>query len=207
MIVWSDIEKDALAEFLNLGMGAAAESLSSMLGQEILLSVPEINFVSQDEFKKWCRDEVGKEIVGVQQAFTGHAAGNISLLFSKDNSYNLVRELISDDMPLDDLPDMQNEAIAEIGNIVLNACMAAIADSLKLEIPTELPRVVSEISIGLNMGEAASGDEEFGMLGRIYFDLKDQDIKGFVVLHMSTPSALKMKHEIQKMISMYATAV
>ncbi len=204
MIVWSDIEIDALCEFLNIGMGSAAASLSSMLGQEILLSVPEIRFVSQDELRRWFRDEIGKEIVGVQQAFNGKAAGNIALLFTKDNSHDLVRELMSGDIPLEDLPDIQNDAITEIGNIVLNACMAAIADSLHLEIPTELPRLVNDISIELNTGKAARDDEIFGMLGQIKFDLKDRGIKGYVVLHMSTPSAMRMKQEIQKMLSIYA---
>ncbi len=204
MIVWSDIEIDALCEFLNIGMGSAAASLSSMLGQEILLSVPEIRFVSQDELRRWFRDEIGKEIVGVQQAFKGKAAGNIALLFSKSNSYELVRELVPGDIPIEDLPDIQKDAISEIGKIILNACMAAIADSLHLEIPTELPQLVSDVSIDLNTGEAAPDDEIFGMLGQIKFDLKDRDIKGFVVLHMSTPSALRMKQEIQHMLSMYA---
>ena len=206
MIVWSDMEKDAFAEFLNMGMGKAAASLSSMLGQEILLSVPEISFVSQDELKRWYSDEIGEEIAGVQQAFKGKAAGNIALLFTKANSYELVRELMPGDIPLEDLPDIQKDAIAEIGNIVLNACMAAIADSLHFEIPTELPRLVSDVPIDLNTGEAAPDDEIFSMLGQIKFDLKDRDIKGFVVLHMSTPSALRMKQEIQHMLSMYAAA-
>lgn len=204
MIVWSDMEKDALCEFLNMGMGMAATSLSSMLGQEILLSVPEISFLFQDDLKRWCSDKIGEEIVGVQQAFNGKAAGNIALLFTKRNSYNLVRELVPGDIPIEDLPDIQNDAIAEIGNIVLNACIAAIADSLHLEIPTDLPRLVRDVSIDLNTGEAAPDDEVFGMLGQIEFDLKDRGIKGFVVLHMSTPSALRMKKEIQQMLSTYA---
>ena len=147
MIVWSDLEKDALAEFLNIGMGTAAASLSSMLGQEILLSVPEISFVSPDELKNWCREEIGEKIVGVRQAFKGKAAGNIALLFTKDSGHDLVREFVPSDMPLEDLPDIQNDAISEIGNIVLNACMAAIADALHFEIPTELPQVVSDVSM------------------------------------------------------------
>lgn len=206
MIVWTDMEKDALAEFLNMGMGTAAASLSSMLGQEILLSVPSISFVSQDELRRWYSDEIGEEIFGVQQAFKGKAAGNIALLFTKGNSSDLVRELVPGDMPLEDLPDIQNDAIGEIGNIVLNACMAAIADSLSLEIPTELPQLVNDVSVDLNTGEAAPEDEIFCMLGQIKFDLKDRGIQGFVVLHMSTPSALRMKQEIQKMLSMYAEA-
>ncbi|MHA1571652.1 MAG: chemotaxis protein CheC, partial [Alphaproteobacteria bacterium] len=100
MIVWSDIEKDALCEFLNMGMGTAAASLSSMLGQEILLSVPEIRFVTQDELEQWVKEEIGNQVVGVQQAFNGTAAGNIALLFNKQTSYDLVHELMSGDMPL-----------------------------------------------------------------------------------------------------------
>lgn len=206
MIVWTEMEKDVFGEFLNMGMGTAADSLSNMLSQEVLLSVPKIEFVSEEELKAWYSNEIGEEIVGVQQAFAGKASGNIALLFTKGNSYDLVHELVPGDIPLSDLPDMQKDAIGEIGNIVLNACMASIADSLDIEIPTSLPILVNDVYIDLNTGKAAPDDEMFCMLGQIKFNLKDQGIKGFVVLHMSTPSAMRMKQEIQKMLSMFAAA-
>ncbi len=49
MLVWNDDEKDAFAELINVGMGLAASALSSMLGQEILLSVPSVEFISRQE--------------------------------------------------------------------------------------------------------------------------------------------------------------
>ncbi len=57
----------------------------------------------------------------MRQAFQGAVEGNIALLFAKDSSFNLVGELVGDEVPLEDLPDIEQEAIAEVGNIVLNA--------------------------------------------------------------------------------------
>jgi chemotaxis protein CheC len=49
MLVWNDDEKDAFAELINVGMGLAASALSSMLGREIFLSVPSVEFISRQE--------------------------------------------------------------------------------------------------------------------------------------------------------------
>ena len=147
MLVWNDDEKDAFAELINVGMGLAASALSSMLGQEILLSVPSVEFISRQEMGQRFSRDVGNDIVGVRQAFQGAVEGNIALLFAKDSSFNLVGELVGDEVPLEDLPDIEQEAIAQVGYIVLNACLAAIADALHLKIRTGLPLFVRGIPV------------------------------------------------------------
>ena len=43
----SDAEKDAVAEIANVGVSRAAASLRHMVGDEVLLSVPEVSIVSR----------------------------------------------------------------------------------------------------------------------------------------------------------------
>ncbi|MBF0144299.1 MAG: hypothetical protein HQL57_10120 [Magnetococcales bacterium] len=45
----TDLEEDALKEFFNLGLGMAADSLSRMVDNEVLLSLPMLKVVSRGE--------------------------------------------------------------------------------------------------------------------------------------------------------------
>ncbi len=204
MLIWSDNERDAFAEFLNMGMGLAAASLSSMLDQEVLLSVPKVELVPRDRVAEKFGERVGDEIVGVRQTFDGSVSGDIALLFAKSGSFALVRELVADDIPLEDLPDIEQEAITEVGNIVLNGCMAAIANSPNLEIPTGLPSFVKGIPFDLQSTGLAGEDEPCFLLGQSRFDLKNQGISGCVVLFIPLPSAMRFKQEIERLLSSYA---
>ena len=47
MIAVDDLQQDVINEWLNLGMGHAAASLSQMVGDEVLLSVPTVKFCSR----------------------------------------------------------------------------------------------------------------------------------------------------------------
>ena len=206
MLVWNDDEKDAFAELINVGMGLAASALSSMLGREFFLSVPSVEFISRQEMGQRFSRDVGNDIVGVRQAFQGAVEGNIALLFAKDSSFNLVGELVGDEVPLEDLPDIEQEAIAEVGNIVLNACLAAIADALHLKIPTGLPLFVRGIPVDLEDNDDEAEIDPLFLLSQVKFDLKDKDLSGFVVLVMTLPSAIRFKRELQNLISSYRAA-
>lgn len=206
MLAWNDVEKDAFAELLNMGMGQAAASLSAMTDQEVLLSIPQVEFVTFEEVAERIGDHADGDMVSVRQGFQGSVEGDISLLFTKKSSLFLVRELLGDDILLEDLPDIEQESIAEVGNIVLNACMAAIANTLNLDIPTALPEFRHG---GLFHSQSAGANEEAPvfLVAQIKFDLKDKGVSGIVVLFLTVSSAIRFKQEIQSLISSYSAAM
>ena len=46
-IALGELERDALTEIVNIGVSRAASSLRKMIGEQVLLSVPSIEVVSQ----------------------------------------------------------------------------------------------------------------------------------------------------------------
>ena len=69
-------------------------------------------------------------LVAVRQAFSGDISGRALLIFPEKNSLELVRAVAGEGLSLEDILELEHEALAEIGNMILNACMATMANLL-----------------------------------------------------------------------------
>lgn len=139
MIALTELQADALAEIFNVGAGHAAASLSEIVGDEVLLSIPRIAFCRREELGANLQALQGDRLGAVRQDFSGPFTVNASLLFTEDKALEIVREMLGSQVGLDDLPEFEQEAMCELGNIILNACMAAISDMLGIEMASTLP--------------------------------------------------------------------
>ena len=61
------------------------------------------------------------------------------LLFTEERALNIVREMMGSDASIEELAEYEQEAMCELGNIILNACISAIADILGVTLDTTLP--------------------------------------------------------------------
>lgn len=195
---WTAVERDAISELLNLGMGQAAKALSELLQQEVLLSVPQVELLNRVDLTESVEKLTTKELVSVRQEFAGPFGGNAVLLFSDDSSLELVRALVADDLLLEDLPYLEQEAVSEVGNIVINACLSSLADALGQEIPVNLPtfgKGKPEDLLGRN-SEDETAASELLVFSRIQFELKSLDIVGYLALFLCLESVNRLKREL-----------
>lgn len=151
MIQLTELQTDALGEVFNVGAGHAAASLSEIVGDEVLLSIPSITFCRRDELAANLHSLQGERLGAVRQDFSGPFTINASLLFTEDKALEIVREMIGSQVTVDDLPEFEQEAMCELGNIILNACMAAIVDMLGVQMTSTLPEYrVDRMSVVLD---------------------------------------------------------
>jgi chemotaxis protein CheC len=129
----TELERDALGEVSNIAMARAANSLRQMVEHEVLLSVPATQLVAKPD---------NPNLVAVRQDFSGAFAGRALLIFPEANSLELVRAVVGRQLPLEDIVDLEDEALAETGNILLNSWVATIANLLKRGLRMSLPVVV-----------------------------------------------------------------
>lgn len=139
MIALSPLQTDALAEMFNIGAGHAAASLSEIVGDEVQLSIPRIAFCRREELGSNLASLRSDRLGAVRQDFAGAFAVNASLLFTEDKALEIVREMLGSQVSVDDLPEFEQEAMCELGNIILNACMASISEMLDIEMTSTLP--------------------------------------------------------------------
>jgi len=192
----TELELDALTELVNLGVSSAATNLSELVREEVALSVPEVCIVTQDEAIGNLRERDAKRLVGIHQDFEGDIRGRALLIFPEAKSMELIRALVGAELSPDDIMELEQEALAETGNILLNACLSTIANSLQRNLRISLPEVIH--------GDGAdffrhSNAEERVLFIYINFAVKHRDIQGFLAMILDLPSLVML----QKLIDAY----
>jgi chemotaxis protein CheC len=113
-----------------------------MVENQVLLSVPSVDIVSKEEATRLVAKPNTAKLVAVRQDFKGPFSGRALLIFPEANSLELVRVVVGKELPLEDISDLEDEALAKIGNIILYSCVATIANLLKRTLDISLPVVI-----------------------------------------------------------------
>jgi chemotaxis protein CheC len=197
----TEIERDALAEVSNIAMARAATSLRQMVEHEVLLSVPSVEILSEESAAQIVAKPDNPNLVAVRQDFSGPFSGRALLIFPEANSLELVRVVMGRHLPLEDIVDLEDEALAETGNIILNSWVATIANLVKRGLKMSLPVVVR--GNGRNMFEIAGAQETLILFLHIKFEIRKKEIRGYVALLMDIPSI----DELRSLIADFVTRV
>ncbi|RYI99724.1 MAG: chemotaxis protein CheX, partial [Acetobacteraceae bacterium] len=89
--VLTELERDALTELVNIGVSRAAVGLRKMVGEQVLLSVPSIELISQRVAAALVGEREGQDLIAVRQGFAGVFSGQAMLIFPQAKSLQLVR--------------------------------------------------------------------------------------------------------------------
>ena len=170
-----------------------------MVGEQVLLSVPAVNIVSRRAASRMVEKGHSPKLVAVQQSFEGPFSGRALLIFPEAQSLELVRSIVGEEHSLEDVIDLEQEALAETGNIILNACLATIANVLRRTMRMSLPSIVRGDGDTLFDVREESSD---GLVLFLYIDftIKNRDIRGFIALLMDLPSIAALKEIVRDFI-------
>jgi chemotaxis protein CheC len=197
--VLDEMELDALAELVNIGVSRAAASLGTMVGEQVLLSVPSVMVVSRSRAAELISQSQNDLLVAVRQAFNGDVSGRALLIFPEKNSLELVRAVAGKDLSLEDILELEHEALAEIGNIILNACMATVANLLQRSLTMSLPEIIRGTGVSL-FDLAVSMSDDVVLFVHINFSLKGHQVVGYVAMVMDFASLASLKELIAEFI-------
>lgn len=197
----TDLERDTLGEVSNIAMARAASSLRQMVENEVLLSVPAVEILSQEAATRLMAKPDTLSLVAVRQDFSGAFSGRALLIFPEVNSLELVRAVVGEQLSLEDIVDLEDEALAETGNIILNSWIATIANLLKRGLKMSLPVVVRGDS--RRVFESIETQENLILFLHIKFEIRKKEIRGYVALLMDIPSI----EELRSLISDFVASV
>jgi len=203
MIELSELQKDALGELLNIGMGRASASLSEMVGEEVELSVPKVETLSRKEAITRINTLVGNEITAIKESFSGAFWGDALLLFPENHSLELVRALINDDtLPIEMLSEMEQEALTEVGNIILNACLGSLANIFNENLEFALPQYshgsCDDIFKSNTSPITSPPPPEGVLLLQMNFSLEKTKVNGYLTLLMDVASMQALSKQLSK---------
>lgn len=135
------IQLDALKEVGNIGAGNAATALSQLINKKVDMTVPSINIVPfYDIFSRIGGDEV---VVGVIVRVLGDTPGNILFIFEKNTALDFI-EILTGERE-EQISEMGNSVICEIGNIISSSYMNSITKFTNLNITPSVPAVTYDM--------------------------------------------------------------
>lgn len=139
MSLLSELQFDALTEIFNIGAGRAASSLSEIVGDEVKLSVPRVQLYQSSEINAETLSLNSPRVGAVKQSFSGPFDADAMLLFTEERAMEIVHDMMGSQVGIEEMVEFEQEAMCELGNIILNACLSSMADILSLTLDSSLP--------------------------------------------------------------------
>ena len=200
-VALGELERDALTEIVNIGVSRAASSLRKMIGDQVTLSVPSIEVVNQRRAARLISEREAAELVAVRQDFSGPFSGRALLIFPESNSLELVRAVTGGELSAQEVVEMEHEALTETGNVILNSCLATMANMLKRSLTMTIPEVLR--GSGATLFEVDETTAEDGLVLFLYIDfaVRKRDIRGYIAMIMDIPSLETLKELLDEFIA------
>ncbi len=189
MALLSSDHIDMLCEVFNIGNGKAAEALSHLGDhlQEITFERPKLSLIRGVDFKKRFDSQANKYFV--LQRYSGAVDGVAIMYYPGNEGQRLAALLIDKNLPHEEVGELESDAVVEIGNIFINAALAALSDFVKIEIRTQIPELLYQNTISEelveNDSEAIEIEAKFsakhlGIDGQIAFVLSNKNLEELI---------------------------
>jgi len=198
-MILSDKQRDALTELLNIAFARTASSLSELSGDRVNLDVPEIQMCPIDQLPNTISSLVREEIATVHQIFSGPVAGDALLLLNYSGAVSLTDLLSEASERTGTLDESAREAITEIGNILLNACLGVFGNLLKVQVSFSMPRLHLE-SLDQLLRSITIGSEElrYAVVVSTAFHVKKSAISGYLIIVLGVSSLDRLINAVEE---------
>lgn len=186
----SELQRDALGELFNIGVGRAASALSQIVNDEVELSAPSITLTTPDKVAETLLGSDFHEISMVTLDFSGPFDAKSMLIFPERKALAIIGSMLEVCLSPEELAEFEQEAMCEIGNIILNACISALADLFEVEFEGGLP--VHHFSDIRAITRLSNGDEDMILLLEIDLILRQHHIDGRLLFLLSVSSLTQL---------------
>ncbi len=178
----NDVDTDALTELFNIGLHRAAASLSELTSQRVLVDLPRLWVCPLKDLKGTLNQLLTGELATVHQIFGGSVSGDAVLLLEYEKAALLASVMTEGQVAGDGHIDASaREVLAEVGNIVLGACLSAFGNMLKVSVSFSVPRIHIESLDGLLHSLTEAADIQYAMIATTRFRLSSQEVGGYMI--------------------------
>lgn len=199
---FDDFELDALSELFNVGLHRAAASLSEITSQRIEVEMPRLVICPVEDVAQSLNELVGGELATVHQGFGGAVAGDAVLLLQQQDAAALTNIMTQGEAALGGLLDESaREVLAEIGNIVLGACLSGFGDMLQRPVSFSVPRIHIESLKGILKSLIEDSNEvQYAVIAATQFRLSELAVEGYLIVAVGVQSLERISHALSDRI-------
>jgi chemotaxis protein CheC len=196
----SEIQMEALTEIFNIGAGRGASSLSAVVASPVRLSVPRIDLYRVADLDVEVLG-IGSERLGaVLQSYSGPFDAQAMLLFPEENSLEILRDMLGGTVSIEELTELEQETMCEVGNIILNACLSAMADVLGVSFAATLPTYAIDTLDTLIGHSLKSNEQPLMLVLNIDMVIEKRNTRGFLAFLLSYPSLDMLMSHIDRFL-------
>ena len=185
----------------NIGAGRAAFSLSEIIGEEVRLSVPRVQLMPPSSISLQALSLNSPRLGAVKQHFSGPFDAEAMLLFTEERALEIVHDMLGSQVGVEELAEYEQEAMCELGNIILNACLSAMADILGLVLESSLPQYSIDESSLILQRIIAEVNQPIILVLHIDLSIEKRNSQGYLILLLSTSSLQQLLVHIDQFIS------
>ncbi|HEY4215792.1 MAG TPA: hypothetical protein VGM67_01570 [Gemmatimonadaceae bacterium] len=198
----SDVDTDALGELFNVGLHRAAASLSEITAQRIIVDMPNLVICDVAEIEQKLVDLVGGELATVHQMFGGSVAGDAVLLLEHEKAAALTRLMTAGEAANGGRLDQSGrEVLAEIGNIVLGACLSGFGDMLQVPMSFSVPRIhIESLRTILGSLVVESSEPQYAVVVATQFRLSELAVDGYLIVAVGAKSLSRISEALRRRI-------
>jgi len=197
----SELHLDALTEIFNIGAGRAASSLSEIVGEEVKLSVPRIQLYQSAEISTQSLLLNSPRLGAVSQHFSGPFEADAMLLFTEERALEIVRDMMGSQLTLEELAEYEQEAMCELGNIILNACLSSMADIFSITLDSSLPTYSVNSSEVILQQIIAAADQPLILALHIDLTIERRHSEGSLIFLLSSTSLQELLSHVERFVS------
>ncbi len=137
-----DEQLDMFRELTNIAMGQAGKSLARVLNCFVDLPVPNIALVNSNELSMAIGDiDKNEKVSAVSKGFVSQKLRGEALILFNDTRVKSIYALLGYPMD-DDSEELQLEALMDISNIIVGACLSGLSNQLQISLSHTTPSVL-----------------------------------------------------------------
>jgi chemotaxis protein CheC len=136
-----DIDLTRLRDISGQSMLRAEESLRSLLGHSLRLTICGVHTHPTSALSVLAEDAECGSMVGVQSKITGQGNGRILVLFPMPMIRRFLQALVGSSANARSLTEMEQSAIQEVGNIMASSFLSGLGDLLGCRLLHSVPEI------------------------------------------------------------------
>jgi chemotaxis protein CheC len=182
-------QTDALSELINIAFSRTAASLSEMTSHRVTLDVPQVAIYPIADLSAPLSRFAGQEVASVHQIFSGSMAGDALLLLNYSGATMLTDLLTAEPVRSERLNTSAREALTEVGNVLLNACLGVFGNLLEVQVSFSVPRLHVNTLETLVRSLVIGRDElRYALVVHTGFQLRNSEVMGYLMIVLGVAS-------------------
>jgi len=186
--LFTEEEADILQEVMNIAFGKASAELAEVIDITVILSVPEIRLFRGEKLHCYLIDQMrfAERLSLVEQGFIGRFRGSALLGFPQGAEECILRLMGEEELGEDVAEGPSSlgcEALLEVGNILIGACIGKLSELLKDYVTYTPPRLLVEDYHALVDGGLLARADDVGITMKTMFSFEEaESVTGYLFL-------------------------